>query len=297
MPAVAEALAAGRPLAEVPALRLRDAGRLDRDARPRRPDGPRRRAAAGPRPRRTRPQPLPLPALQARLARRDGPRLPLPLQLLLGLAALRALVPRAVDRRRRRGHRRRSATPSSSPTTSSGTTRSAASSSREALKTRGVRKRWILVQTRTDLVCRHPELLEAWRPLAKDFDIFFGLEAASDAGLASVTKDAGGRLVDRGGADRPLDRLRRHRELPRRSRLGRVAVPGALGLRREERVPARRLHDPDAAARHGALPEARRRSSKVSPGSSTTCTTCCGSRAWARSASSSSTPRPGAARS
>ncbi len=60
----------------------------------------------------------------------------------------------------------------------------------EALVRRGVRKRWILVQTRTDLVCRHPDLLEAWRPIARDFDIFFGLEAASDAGLASVTKDA-----------------------------------------------------------------------------------------------------------
>ena len=61
----------------------------------------------------------------------------------------------------------------------------------EALKARGVKKRWILVQTRTDLVGRHADLLEAWRPIAKDFDIFFGLEAASDAGLASVTKDAG----------------------------------------------------------------------------------------------------------
>ncbi len=59
----------------------------------------------------------------------------------------------------------------------------------EALKRRGVFKRWLLVQTRTDLVCRHPELLEAWRPLAKDFDIFFGLEAASDEGLAHVVKD------------------------------------------------------------------------------------------------------------
>lgn len=58
-----------------------------------------------------------------------------------------------------------------------------------ALKRRGVYKRWLLVQTRTDLVCRHPELLEAWRPLAKDFDIFFGLEAASDEGLAHVVKD------------------------------------------------------------------------------------------------------------
>ena len=60
-----------------------------------------------------------------------------------------------------------------------------------ALQARGIRKRWILVQTRTDIVCRQPQLLEAWRPLAKDFDIFFGLEAASDAGLAQVTKDTG----------------------------------------------------------------------------------------------------------
>ena len=81
----------------------------------------------------------------------------------------------------------------------------------EALKARGVRKRWILVQTRTDLVCRHAELLEAWRPLAKDFDIFFGLEAASDAGLASVDEGRRRRLVDRGGADLALARLRRHR--------------------------------------------------------------------------------------
>jgi radical SAM superfamily enzyme YgiQ (UPF0313 family) len=61
----------------------------------------------------------------------------------------------------------------------------------EALKKRGVRKRWILVQSRTDLVARHADLLEAWRPIARDFDIFFGLEAASDRGLAEVVKDAG----------------------------------------------------------------------------------------------------------
>src|SRR6266542_670779 len=61
----------------------------------------------------------------------------------------------------------------------------------EALKKRGVKKRWLLVQTRTDLVCRRPDLLEAWRPLAKDFDVFFGLEAASDEGLAGVVKDTG----------------------------------------------------------------------------------------------------------
>ena len=59
-----------------------------------------------------------------------------------------------------------------------------------ALRARGVRKRWILVQTRVDLVAARPDLLEAWRPLAQDFDIFFGLEAPSDEGLERVRKDA-----------------------------------------------------------------------------------------------------------
>lgn len=57
------------------------------------------------------------------------------------------------------------------------------------LKRRGVRKRWILVQSRTDLVSRSADLLDEWRPLAKDFDIFFGLEGASDEVLRGVTKD------------------------------------------------------------------------------------------------------------
>ncbi|KAB0666666.1 radical SAM protein [Oryzomonas japonica] len=60
-----------------------------------------------------------------------------------------------------------------------------------ALKRRGVYKRWILVQTRTDLIRRSGELMAAWRPLAKDFDIFLGLEAASDDGLTGLSKDAG----------------------------------------------------------------------------------------------------------
>jgi hopanoid C-3 methylase len=60
----------------------------------------------------------------------------------------------------------------------------------QALKKRGVHKRWILVQTRTDLICRSAELMEAWRPLAKDFDIFLGLEGASDRALAGITKDS-----------------------------------------------------------------------------------------------------------
>ena len=58
-----------------------------------------------------------------------------------------------------------------------------------ALRRRGIRKSWMLVQSRVDTVARNPELLEAWRPIARDFDIFFGLEAASDDGLKGLVKD------------------------------------------------------------------------------------------------------------
>ena len=57
------------------------------------------------------------------------------------------------------------------------------------LRRRGVRKEWILVQSRVDTVARNAPLLEAWRPLAKHFDIFFGLEAATNEGLAGLSKD------------------------------------------------------------------------------------------------------------
>jgi radical SAM superfamily enzyme YgiQ (UPF0313 family) len=60
----------------------------------------------------------------------------------------------------------------------------------QELKRRGLRKRWMLVQSRADLVARHPELLEAWQPVADQFDIFFGLEAATDLGLERLTKDS-----------------------------------------------------------------------------------------------------------
>ena len=58
------------------------------------------------------------------------------------------------------------------------------------LRRRGIRKKWILVQSRVDLVARHADLLEAWRPIARDFDIFFGLEAATNEGLTGLVKDA-----------------------------------------------------------------------------------------------------------
>jgi len=58
-----------------------------------------------------------------------------------------------------------------------------------ALLSRSIRKDWLLVQSRVDTVANHPELLEAWRPVAREFDIFFGLEAATDAQLSSLRKD------------------------------------------------------------------------------------------------------------
>jgi radical SAM superfamily enzyme YgiQ (UPF0313 family) len=73
----------------------------------------------------------------------------------------------------------------------------------DALRARGVRKDWMLVQTRVDVVARNAELLEAWRPIAREFDIFFGLEAATDAGLAKLAKDS---TIDRTAAALELAR-------------------------------------------------------------------------------------------
>ena len=59
------------------------------------------------------------------------------------------------------------------------------------LTRRGIRKEWILVQSRLDLVARHPELLEAWRSVARHMDIFFGFESPTDTGLQDLAKDSG----------------------------------------------------------------------------------------------------------
>jgi radical SAM superfamily enzyme YgiQ (UPF0313 family) len=54
----------------------------------------------------------------------------------------------------------------------------------------GQRKNWLLVQTRADLVTENADLLKLWRPLAKTFDIFFGLESHTSPGLRSLNKEA-----------------------------------------------------------------------------------------------------------
>jgi len=52
------------------------------------------------------------------------------------------------------------------------------------------RKRWILVQSRMDLVGQNAELLRQWRPLARNFDIFLGFESPTSEGLRSLQKGA-----------------------------------------------------------------------------------------------------------
>jgi radical SAM superfamily enzyme YgiQ (UPF0313 family) len=46
----------------------------------------------------------------------------------------------------------------------------------------------MLAQSRVDLVAENPDLLRLWRPLAKNFDIFFGFESPTRRGLDALHK-------------------------------------------------------------------------------------------------------------
>jgi hopanoid C-3 methylase len=56
----------------------------------------------------------------------------------------------------------------------------------EALKASGIRKHFTL-QTRTDIICKFPKLVEAWKECGR-MTVFLGLERIDDAGLKSVNK-------------------------------------------------------------------------------------------------------------
>ncbi|MCU0690511.1 MAG: B12-binding domain-containing radical SAM protein [Polyangiaceae bacterium] len=66
------------------------------------------------------------------------------------------------------------------------------------LARRGVRKNWILVQSRLDTVAKHRDILAAWRPLARYFDIFFGFEAPRDEQLQGLRKDMSASAIEQG---------------------------------------------------------------------------------------------------
>jgi radical SAM superfamily enzyme YgiQ (UPF0313 family) len=57
----------------------------------------------------------------------------------------------------------------------------------EQLKAAGIRK-FFTVQTRTDLIARHPEIVEMWRDCG-NLAVFLGVEKIDDAGLDSIHKD------------------------------------------------------------------------------------------------------------
>ena len=55
-----------------------------------------------------------------------------------------------------------------------------------AIKAAGIRK-YFTVQTRTDIICKFPHLIEMWKECG-DLAIFLGLEAVTDEGLDAVNK-------------------------------------------------------------------------------------------------------------
>lgn len=63
---------------------------------------------------------------------------------------------------------------------------------------RGLRKDWILVQSRLDTVAKGGELLEAWRPFSREIDIFFGFEAPTDQQLKRLDKNFDVSLAEQG---------------------------------------------------------------------------------------------------
>ncbi len=56
----------------------------------------------------------------------------------------------------------------------------------ERIQAAGIRK-YFTVQTRTDIICRHPELIEFWKGCG-NLAIFLGVEAVTDEGLGAVNK-------------------------------------------------------------------------------------------------------------
>ncbi len=54
------------------------------------------------------------------------------------------------------------------------------------IKAAGIKK-YFKLQTRSDIICRHPEIIEMWKECGK-LSIFLGLEAIDDDGLSSVNK-------------------------------------------------------------------------------------------------------------
>ena len=163
------------------------------------------------------------------------------------------------------------------------------------LRRRGVRKQWMLVQSRVDLVARHPELLEAWRPLAREFDIFFGLEAATNEGLHGLVKDATVDQAELGRGSGAERGIRCDRQLRDRPGLARAGLRAALGLHRTAWSCFRRDSRSSRLCLGRRISKTCARGFERGSGRTSTCTTCCGSRRSVLNGSSSCTARRGGA--
>ena len=231
----------------------------------------------------------------AGLAGRNGARLSVPLFLLFHLATARSRRARAIDRCR--GHDFANVGDDifvADDLFWYHPARSLALATE--LKRRGIRKKWILVQSRVDLVARHADLLAAWRPIADEFDIFFGLEAATNDGLKGLVKDATVDHTNDGIAVRAIAELRRHRQLRHRPGVAAGGLRAALGVRRAASASFRRA-SPILTPLPGTATSRRcGRGSARGSGRISTCTTCCGSRRSDPSDSSSCTARRGGGR-
>ena len=127
------------------------------------------------------------------------------------------------------------------------------------IKAAGIRK-YFTVQTRTDIICKFPHLIEMWKDCG-ELAIFLGLESVTDEGLDAVNKSNTAAnnvraLAILQGAGRRL-----HAQLHRRPGLGPRGLRPPARLDRGDRRLQQRLLDPDPAAR--APTSGRRRSSQV----------------------------------
>ena len=186
LPALVTAYERGEDLARVPGLLLnRPGGPVNTGHAPAREEH-RRAADARPAPHRRLRRGVLHQLPPAPGAPRDRPRLPLQVQLLLGVEVSREHLPREVARARRPRAAQIQAPNVFITDDIFWMNARRGRELAEAIKASGIRKHYT-IQTRSDIITRFPDLIETWRDCGK-MTIFLGLEKIDDAGLSSVNK-------------------------------------------------------------------------------------------------------------
>ncbi len=123
----------------------------------------------------------------------------------------------------------------------------------QELKRRGIRKSWMLVQSRVDLVARHPgaaRSVAAGRPRVRHL---LRPRSGDQRRPQGAREGHDGRSHAPAASTSRATRLRRDRQLRDRSGLGRGRLRAAVGVRRAASAVSGGLHDSDAAAGHRLL--------------------------------------------